>query len=168
MYSVEAYFDERVMAALADIVSGIPVTIVIADEGATAGGASYSNGYKLKDLATVLKQVVAAAKPSANARQLVCQGVGLAGVRTLDAAKWPNGSPYANHAKVVWVDGAAFYVGSENLYPARLQELGLLVEDSAAAATIKSSYLDSLWTRSRQGALRREPLRPRRARGDTS
>lgn len=153
VYSVEAYFDERVMAALAEkIVAGIPVTIVIADEGAKAGGASYSNGYKLKDLATVLKQVVAAAKPSANARQLVCNGVGLAGVRTIDAATWPNGSPFANHAKVVWVDNAAFSVGSENLYPARLQELGMLVEDPAAAAEVKSDYLDPLWERSSKGA----------------
>lgn len=154
VYSVEAYFDERVMAALAEkIVDGIPVTIVVAAEGAKAGGASYSNGYKLKDLATVLKQVVAAAKPSANARQLVCRGVALAGIRTLDAAKWPNGSPFANHAKVVWVDDAAFYVGSENLYPARLQELGMLVEDAAAAAEMKSNYLDPLWERSSKGAL---------------
>ena len=78
--------------------------------------------------------------------------LGLAGVRTLDSTTWPNGSPYANHAKLVWVDGAAFYVGSENLYPARLQELGMLVEDSGAAATMKSQYLDPLWARASEGA----------------
>ena len=155
VYSVEAYFDDRVFAALGEkIIDGVPITIVIADEGAKAGGGGdYSNGYKLSDVATALKQVVAAQKPNENARELVCNGVGLAGVRTLDAPKWPNGSPYANHAKLVWVDAAAFYVGSENLYPARLQELGMLVEDLAAAATMKSDYLDPLWTRSRGGAL---------------
>jgi len=142
-----------VMAALAEkIVAGIPVTIVTAAEGAKAGDASYSNGWKLKDLATVLKQVVAAEKPNANARQLVCNDVGLAGVRTVDAAKWPNGNPFANHAKVVWVDGEAFAVGSENLYPARLQELGMVIEDPAAAAKMKRSYLDPLWERSSKGA----------------
>jgi phosphatidylserine/phosphatidylglycerophosphate/cardiolipin synthase-like enzyme len=153
---VEAYFDERVFAALGEkVVDGVPITIVIADEGAKAGGGDYSNGWKLKDVATVLRKVVAA-KPNvskSNARKLVCTGVGLAGVRTLDAATWPNGSPFANHAKLVWVDDAAFYVGSENLYPARLQELGMLVEDSAAAATMKSDYLDPLWDRSHEGAL---------------
>jgi phosphatidylserine/phosphatidylglycerophosphate/cardiolipin synthase-like enzyme len=152
---VEAYFDERVLASLGEkIVAGIPVTIVIAAEGAKAGGDDYSNGWKLKDLATVLKQVVAAAaKPGANARKLVCDGVGLAGIRTLDAKTWPDGSPFANHAKVAWVDGAAFYVGSENLYPARLQELGMVVEDETAAETMKESYLDQLWERSRKGAM---------------
>ncbi len=154
VYNVEAYFDDRVFAALGQkIVDDVPVTIVVSAEGAKAAGADYSNGWKLTDIATALKQVVAKLKPKANARQLVCDGVGLAGVRTLDAGSWPNGSPFANHAKVVWVDGAAFYVGSENLYPARLQELGLLVEDEGAAKAMRGSYLDPLWERSREGAL---------------
>ena len=151
---IEAYFDERALEALGEkVIAGVPVTIVIADEGAKAGGASYSNGYTLKDLATALKQMVAALKPKANARKLVCAGVGLAGVRTLDGATWPNGSPFANHAKLVSVDDAAFYVGSENLYPARLQELGMIVEDPSASKTLRSAYLDPLWERSRKGAL---------------
>jgi phosphatidylserine/phosphatidylglycerophosphate/cardiolipin synthase-like enzyme len=150
---IEAYFDERVLAALAEkIIDGVPVTIVIADEKAKAGGDDYSNGWKLKDLATVLRQVVAA-ETKANARRLVCNGVGLAGIRSLDAASWPNGSPFANHAKLVAVDDEAFYVGSENLYPARLQELGMVVEDPAAARTLGSDYLGPLWDRSREGAL---------------
>jgi phosphatidylserine/phosphatidylglycerophosphate/cardiolipin synthase-like enzyme len=150
----EAYFDERVFAALGEkILAGVPITIVLSDLGAKAGGNPYSNGWKVAEVAKVLQQEVAAQEPTANARQLVCTGVGLAGVRTLDAATWPNGSPFANHAKLVWVDGAAFYVGSENLYPARLQELGMVVEDSGAAAAVKSQYLDPLWARSRTGAL---------------
>lgn len=154
VYQSEAYFDERVFAALGrQILAGVPITIVLSDEGAKAGGDDYSNGRKLAEVATVLQREVAAQQPTANARQLVCKGVGLAGVRTLDAATWPNGSPFANHAKLVWVDGAAFYVGSENLYPARLQELGMLVEDASAAAALKSQYLDPLWARSRTGAL---------------
>jgi phosphatidylserine/phosphatidylglycerophosphate/cardiolipin synthase-like enzyme len=154
VYSVEAYFDERVLAALGQkIVDGVPVTIVISAPGSKAGTGDYSNGYKVEDLAAALRKVVAALKPSADARQLVCKGVGLAGARTLDAATWPNGHPFADHAKVAWVDNAAFYVGSENLYPARLQELGMVVEDSGAAATMKSDYLDPLWSHSRKGAL---------------
>src|SRR5690606_6000002 len=121
IYDVEAYFDERVFAALGrKIVGGVPITIVVSDKGAKAGGADYSNGWKLSDVATVLKQVVAKLSPKANARKLVCDNVALAGVRTIDSPTWPNGSPFANHAKLVWVDDAAFYVGSENLYPARL------------------------------------------------
>ena len=152
---VEAFFDERVLAALGrQVIAGVPITIVISDKGAIANGGSYSNGYQVADLATQLQTVVAALKPNADARQMVCDGVGLAGVRTLDGVStWPNGSPFANHAKVVWIDGEAFYIGSENLYPARLQELGMLVEDTAAAGQMETEYLDPLWSRARGGAV---------------
>jgi phosphatidylserine/phosphatidylglycerophosphate/cardiolipin synthase-like enzyme len=154
--NVEALFDERVFAALGNkIAAGIPVTIVLSDEGAKANGGDYSNGWKLEDVADNLTKVVAAAQSSsrADARKTVCSDVSLAQVRTLDAAKWPNGSPFANHAKLVSVDDAAFYVGSENLYPARLQELGLIVEDPAASSTLKREYLDPLWNAASSRAL---------------
>jgi hypothetical protein len=46
----------------------------------------------------------------------------------------------------------AFYVGSQNVYPARLQELGFIVENPAASARLKSDYLDPLWSHSREHA----------------
>ena len=154
VYNVEALFDERVFTALGKkIIQGVPITIVLSADGATAAGDSYSNGNPIKQVATTLVKVVAALRPSGNARDLVCKDVGLAPIRTVDSNKWPNGSPFANHAKVVSVDDSAFYIGSENLYPARLQELGLLVESPQAAATLKSAYLDPLWQRSRANAL---------------
>jgi phosphatidylserine/phosphatidylglycerophosphate/cardiolipin synthase-like enzyme len=39
-----------------------------------------------------------------------------------------NGQPFSNHAKLVAVDDEAFYIGSQNLYPGRFQELGVIVE----------------------------------------
>jgi phosphatidylserine/phosphatidylglycerophosphate/cardiolipin synthase-like enzyme len=147
--NVEALFDERVFAALGDkIAAGIPVTIVLSDEGAKSNGGDYSNGWTMKDVAQNLTKVVAASQGSsaADARKTVCNGVSLAQVRTLDANKWPNGSPFANHAKLVSVDDAAFYVGSENLYPARLQELGMIVESPTASSTLRREYLDPLWS----------------------
>jgi hypothetical protein len=44
-------------------------------------------------------------------------------------------------------------VGSENLYPARLQELGLIVEYPAASTTLRDSYLDPLWKAAQSRAL---------------
>jgi hypothetical protein len=153
--NVEALFDERVFAALGEqVANGVPITIVVSDEGAKSQSGSYSNGYKLKDIAQTLTKVVAAQNPGKDARQMVCKDVGLAGVRTVKGAdKWANGNPFANHAKLVAVDDSAFYIGSENLYPARLQELGMIVEDAGAAATLKSSFLDPMWSQSRAGAL---------------
>jgi phosphatidylserine/phosphatidylglycerophosphate/cardiolipin synthase-like enzyme len=43
-------------------------------------------------------------------------------------ATWANGQPFSNHAKLVAVDDEAFYIGSQNLYPGRFQELGVIVE----------------------------------------
>src|SRR5919106_1302466 len=63
VFQVEAYFDERVMAALGKkIVDGVPITIVISNKGAKVAGGDYSNGYTLANLATVLRQEVAAQK----------------------------------------------------------------------------------------------------------
>ncbi len=155
VYNVEAFMDERVFAALGkQVAAGVPITIVVSDEGAKSNSGSYSNGYKLTDIAQTLTKVVAAQNPNKDARQMVCKDVGLAGVRTVKGAdKWTNGNPFANHAKLVSVDDSAFYIGSENLYPARLQELGMIVENPGAAATLKSSFLDPQWSQSRAGAL---------------
>jgi phosphatidylserine/phosphatidylglycerophosphate/cardiolipin synthase-like enzyme len=157
VYSVEALFDERVFAALGDKVAhGIPIKIVLSAEDARAGGDSYSNrGHFLmapvRQTAETLTQVVAKLQnvPYDRARALVCTDVGLATIRNSVLPIWPNGSGYANHAKVVSVDDAAFYIGSQNLYPARLQELGLIVESHSASATLKHTYLDPLWGQSR-------------------
>jgi hypothetical protein len=73
-------------------------------------------------------------------RAMVCRDVYLAGIRNGNGPTWPNGSAFSNHAKVVMVDNSAFYMGSENLYPARLQELGMIVEDPAASRTLTEQY----------------------------
>jgi hypothetical protein len=47
------------------------------------------------------------------------------------------GERVANHAKLVAVDDAAFCIGSQSLYPGRLQELGMMVEGGAASAELR-------------------------------
>ncbi|TMK40102.1 MAG: hypothetical protein E6G56_08870 [Actinobacteria bacterium] len=156
VFIVEALFDERVFAALGNKVAhGIPIKIVLSAEDARAGGDSYSNkGHFLvapvKQTAETLKKVVAKQQHirEDRARAMVCNDVSLATIRNSALPTWPNGSGYANHAKVVSVDDAAFYIGSQNLYPARLQELGLIVENPSASATLKHQYLDPLWGQS--------------------
>jgi phosphatidylserine/phosphatidylglycerophosphate/cardiolipin synthase-like enzyme len=150
--ATEAYFDERVFATLGTkIAEGVPIKIVVS--GDHEGG--YSNGYSLKDVARALTKVVERRRRISyrRARRMVCRGVGLSAVHNGPAATWPDGSGFANHAKVVAVDDQAFYIGSENLYPARLQELGEIVESHAAAAVLKSEYLDPMWRWSRGYAL---------------
>ena len=61
---------------------------------------------------------------------------------------WPNGSSVSNHAKVIIVDGASFYVGSHNFYPANLQEFGVIVNDTGLAGELIQDYWSSIWRES--------------------
>jgi phosphatidylserine/phosphatidylglycerophosphate/cardiolipin synthase-like enzyme len=68
-------------------------------------------------------------------------------------ATWANGQPFSNHAKLVAVDDEAFYIGSQNLYPGRLQELGVIVENRDAAHELDFTYLTPMWGWSQADAL---------------
>ena len=151
----EALFDERLVAILASkIVAGVPIRIVLS-AGPYPG---YSTGFKLTDVATLLQFAVAtdrALPPEqlAQARTMVCQDVGLAALRNGPGATWANGQPFSNHAKLVAVDDEAFYIGSQNLYPGRLQELGVIVENRDAANELNFTYLRPMWDWSKADAL---------------
>jgi phosphatidylserine/phosphatidylglycerophosphate/cardiolipin synthase-like enzyme len=148
---VEPKFDERVFAALSTkVAERVPVTIVLSNPKT-----SYSNDYSPGEVASTLTDFIAAQQRTslANARSMVCSDVRLTTIRSIDRPTWPNGSLFRNHAKVVAVDDSAFYIGSENLYPARLQELGFIVESQAASATLRSEYLEPLWRESEPGAI---------------
>ena len=152
-FKVEARFDERVFAALgAKVFAGVPIKIVLSNQSASGG---YSNGYSIADVAKELTKMVAAQRRARyqDARAMVCRDVSLGGIHNGPAATWADGAKFANHANIVYVYDAAFYIGSENLYPARLQEMGLIVESRAAAATLRSSYLEPLWRWSQAYAL---------------
>jgi phosphatidylserine/phosphatidylglycerophosphate/cardiolipin synthase-like enzyme len=58
--------------------------------------------------------------------------------------------PFANHAKLCIVDDKAFYVGSHNLYPCDLQEIGFFIEDEAQTQVLLTEYWHKLWSYSQQ------------------
>ena len=88
------------------------------------------------------------------AKQKLCSDVGLTTVRNdANSTTWKDGTAFYNHAKLVAVDDQAFYIGSGNLYPSALQELGMIVDDSKAGAELKKYYLDPLWHWSKAGGL---------------
>ena len=88
------------------------------------------------------------------ARDAVCRHVSLAYFRNVAGkSTWADGHLFGSHDKVVSVDDQAFYIGSENLYPARLQEFGLIVEDRQAAMTLQSRALTPTWDAAKSSAL---------------
>ncbi|MGW5532491.1 phospholipase D-like domain-containing protein, partial [Streptomyces xanthochromogenes] len=72
--------------------------------------------------------------------------------RSSTSPKWADGHPYAQHHKLISVDGSAFYIGSKNLYPAWLQDFGYVVESPAAAKQLDSQLLAPQWQFSRDTA----------------
>lgn len=52
------------------------------------------------------------------------------------------------HAKFWMVDDHLFYVGSHNIYPTVLQEYGIIIDSSAAAAIFNQDFWQPLWNNS--------------------
>lgn len=144
-------FDPLLFDVLADrIAAGVRTTIVVTG----AFGTSYANMESLYDLSEQLyASVLRLTGDAGSARAAVCSNVQLASLRTGTSATWPDGAGFANHAKFIMVDDSAFSVGSDNLYPASLQELDLVVGDRATAAQVREVYLDPLWRWSRPTAV---------------
>ncbi|MDF3300217.1 hypothetical protein [Streptomyces tropicalis] len=88
----------------------------------------------------------------AQARSALCANLQPASNRSSGRPMWADGKPYAQHHKLVSVDGSAFYLGSKNLYPARLQDFGYVVESPAAAGQLKSAPPAPQWTYSQTTA----------------
>lgn len=150
------------IGALADALTrGVQVYVVLSDNGAVAGGlsstyASYSNGWSLADVGHYLQsymQARAGYPHDAALRALLCDKLHLAQLRYGADASWPDGALFANHAKTISVDQQAFYIGSQNVYPAGLQEFGFIVDDSTATAQYLAGYWNGVWASSSTTAI---------------
>jgi phosphatidylserine/phosphatidylglycerophosphate/cardiolipin synthase-like enzyme len=139
---------------------GVQVQFVMSNIDAFPDGesgleASYSNGWTPADVVNELASY-AAANPSstpAGMPQLLCQRFASASLRHDPDDAWPDGAKFANHAKLVIADDAAFYIGSHNLYPANLAEFGFIVDDAGLAGELVAHYYDNLWAASKRSAV---------------
>ncbi|WP_405445557.1 phospholipase [Streptomyces erythrochromogenes] len=142
-------YDVRLYDALAaKLVSGVKVRIVVSDPAnrGTIGSGGYSQIKSLGEVSDALRgRVAALTGDGGRARTAMCENLQLATFRASDRPTWADGKPYAQHHKLVSVDGSAFYIGSKNLYPSWLQDFGYIVESPAAAGQVKSDLLDPQW-----------------------
>ena len=118
-----------------------------------AGSASYSNGWTPADLIARLADYAAAHPelvPAGDIGALLCARFHAASLRPSTDDAWPNGTAFANHAKLAIVDDAAFYLGSQNWYPSNLIELGYIVDDPGAARDLIAAYYAPMWNASRR------------------
>lgn len=147
----QALYDVRLFKTLATkLAAGVRVTIVVSNPGAQVDGDDYSNGAVLSDIVKYLTPyVVQAAGGQEKAHTALCAHLDLAPLRTSEADGWANATGAealpSLHSKVVMVDKEAFYIGSQNLYSAYLQEFGYMVDDHAAATTLYNEMLGPEW-----------------------
>jgi phosphatidylserine/phosphatidylglycerophosphate/cardiolipin synthase-like enzyme len=143
------------------------IYIVLSNLGAKGkSGSTYSNDVTLMTLAKHLRQEVQrrfeARDPLSRfevrrgpdpVNAMLCEHLHLAPYRLGPDASWPGGFPIANHAKLWMVDGRAFYIGSDNMYPVNLQEFGYIVDDARAAQELTEAYWTPLWQWSSKAAV---------------
>jgi hypothetical protein len=135
----------------AALVRGVDVYIVVSNPTCRAGGlsplqAQYANGWTVAQVAQKIRDYMianpVANQPSGDAlRALSCQKLHVTSIRSSPSGTWPGGVTAANHAKLVFVDDQAFYIGSQNEYVADLTEFGYLVDDKRAAAQARRRLL---------------------------
>ena len=132
-------------AIAAALARGVDVELVLTNLNALPGGleigsASYSNGWTPVDVAKRLAEYTPAG--------VVCSKLHATTLRQGPDDQWPDGRGMANHAKLVIADDAAFYLGSQNFYPAQLSELGYIVDDAAATRELLDGYFLKMWSMS--------------------
>src|SRR5262249_56326840 len=71
---------------------------------------------------------------------LLCERLHLAPLRFGPDRRWPDGKPFATHAKFWMVDSRIFYIGSDNMYPVNLPEFRYNVAHAPAAAPINPTH----------------------------
>jgi phosphatidylserine/phosphatidylglycerophosphate/cardiolipin synthase-like enzyme len=146
--------DPYLHALASALVRGVDVDLVLTNLNALPGGlnigsASYSNGWTPRDVARKLVEY-AAAHPElgGNMASLVCAKLHATNLRRGPDDQWQDGRGMANHAKLVIADDSAFYLGSQNWYPAQLSELGYIVDDVTATQELLDVYFNRLWSMS--------------------
>ncbi|MEU8591232.1 phospholipase D-like domain-containing protein [Streptomyces sp. NPDC048664] len=142
-------YDIRLYDALAaKMAAGVKVRIVVSDPAnrGAVGSGGYSQIKSLAEVSDVLRARLTRITGSrASADAAMCGTLQLASARVADSATWADGKPYAQHHKLVSVDGSAFYLGSKNLYPAWLQDFGYIVESPKAASQLDAELLTPQW-----------------------
>lgn len=147
-------YDVRLIDALArKVAQGVPVTIVVSDPKSTISALETYAGDPKADRKVLMKRLEKIAGSKAKARELACRNLTVAPFRFSDAGAWPNGTGPGHHGKVIAVDDAAFYVGSQNAYPTQQPEFGWIIEDPTVMADFRRDYLDPLVTYSSKAAV---------------
>jgi phosphatidylserine/phosphatidylglycerophosphate/cardiolipin synthase-like enzyme len=156
-YPAGVTYPESTLERMADfLLAGGDAYVVLSNYGAVGlSKATYSNDIPVADVARNIRAVVQSRTKlaAADLNALLCQHLHIAPFRFGPDAAWPDGHPIGDHGKFWMVDDHVFYIGSDNMYPSDLQEFGYVIDDRAAADTVRRDYWDPLWKWSRLAAI---------------
>jgi phosphatidylserine/phosphatidylglycerophosphate/cardiolipin synthase-like enzyme len=145
---------EKYIAEIARAIArGVHVHMVLSNLNASAGGlspieAQYANGWSPGDVGKQIRAYMESHQGFLRGQALteqLCSRLHLAPFRYGSQASWSDGVPFANHDKVVIADAQGFYIGSQNLYPADLQEFGYIVDDSRVTGELLAQHWTHVW-----------------------
>jgi hypothetical protein len=115
---------------------------VLSEPGAkTAAGGPYSFGTTVADIVTEMRRAIGG-RAMTGRMQIAPLRFSATGDRwAYDGLELK----IINHAKFWMVDECGFHVGSDNLYPHNLQELGYFIESADVAREALAAYWEPLW-----------------------
>ena len=134
---------------------GVDVMLVITNASSILDGDG--NGWLSEEVAAAMELWIlenpGIISDDIDVHDLICERFNIAGLRFSEESTWPDGSKIGNHSKFMIADEHTFYLGSQNLYPADLVELGLIVDDAELTAEVMAAYWEPMWAHSVQGAI---------------
>jgi phosphatidylserine/phosphatidylglycerophosphate/cardiolipin synthase-like enzyme len=149
-----AWPEPYLRALVSALARGVDVELVLSNlnslpGGLTTGSEGYSNGWTAADVVAKVTAYGGAHPEVAGADMaMLCSRFHATTLRFGPDDAWPDGTSFANHAKLAIVDDQAFYMGSQNWYPANLYELGFVVDDADATRELVDAYYTKLWAAS--------------------
>jgi PLD-like domain len=143
--ATSASYDLRLFDAIAQkVAAGVKVDIITSNPKSNINA---TEDYLANPEATkkiLMRRLTKIVGSPEKARADACRSLMISPFRYTTASTWPDGKPPALHGKVIAVDDAAFYVGSQNAYPNQLEEFGYIIENHAAMGDLNRLYLDPL------------------------
>jgi phosphatidylserine/phosphatidylglycerophosphate/cardiolipin synthase-like enzyme len=140
------FWSADIVAAIADALTeptrAVDVRVVLSEPGAkTAAGGPYSFGTTVADIVTEMRRAIGG-RAMTGRMQIAPLRFSATGDRwAYDGLELK----IINHAKFWMVDECGFHVGSDNLYPHNLQELGYFIESADVAREALAAYWEPLW-----------------------
>jgi hypothetical protein len=137
-------------ALLDAVMRGVEVHVLQSNQGPFLGYGMVSPEKTYKNIADEFIKLAQAKRfqtpKGESLQQYFCEKVAYAPFRfSTERSSWADGSSISNHSKLIIVDEVSFYLGSQNFYPANLQEFGYIVNDPGATQDLLEQYWNPLW-----------------------